>query len=43
MAEGFFLRARKETEAPSLNNDNHTTIDLANNPVDHDRTKHIDM
>jgi len=32
---------RKEQEAPSLHSDRQSTIDLANNLVYHDKTKHI--
>jgi len=28
---------------PSLNNDSHSALNLANNSVYHDRTKHIDV
>ena len=33
---------RKEQKALSLQSDNQSMIDLANHPVYHDRTKHID-
>ena len=33
----------KEQVTPSLQSDNQSTIDHANNPVYHDRTKHIDV
>jgi len=33
----------KEQVTPSLHSDSQSAIDLANNPVYHDRTKHIDM
>jgi len=34
---------RKEQEAPSLHSDSQSTIDLANNLIYHDITKHIDV
>ena len=33
----------KEQEVPSLHSDIQSTIDLSNNSVYHDRTKHIDV
>ena len=34
---------KKELEVPSLHNDKQSAIDLINNLVYHDRTKHIDV
>jgi len=37
----FMKELGKEQVTPSLNSDSQSPIDLANNPVYHDRTKHI--
>ena len=39
----FIKELGKEQVTSSLHSDSLSTIDLANNPVYHDRTKHIDM
>jgi len=39
----FLKELRKEQEAPSLHSDIQSAIDLANNLIYHDRTKHIDV
>jgi len=40
----FFMKElSKEQVTLSLHNDSHNSIDLANNPVYHNRTKHIDV
>jgi len=43
MTEGFYERAWQGTVTPLLHNDSQSVIDLANNSVYHDRTKHIDV
>jgi len=43
MAEGVLKELEKEQEAPSLHSDNQSAVDLAKNPVYHNRTKHIDV
>jgi len=39
----FMKKLDKEQVTPSLHNDRQSTIHLANNPIYHDRTKHIDV
>ena len=39
----FLKELGKEQEAPSLHSGNQSVIDLTNNLVYHDRTKHIDV
>jgi len=39
----FLKELRKKKKAQSLHSDSQSMIDLANNPVYHDRKKHIDV
>jgi len=39
----FLKELEKEQEAPSLHSDNQSAVDLENNPIYHDRIKHIDV
>jgi len=41
--KGFLKELEKKQEIPSLHIDNQSAIDLANNLVYHNRTKHIDV
>ena len=44
MTERFFFKElEKEQEALSLHSDSQSVIDLVNNSVYHDRTKHMDV
>ena len=43
MVEGFYERAWQEAGTPSLHNNSHSVVDLANNSVYHDKTKYIDV
>jgi len=43
MAEGFFEGAREGARGSVTARDSQSAIDLANNPVYHDRIKHIDV
>ena len=39
----FMQELDKEQVTPSLHSDSQNAIDLTNNPIYHDRTKHIDV
>ena len=41
--KNFLKELDKEQMTPSLHSENHGAINLVNNPVFHDRTKHIDV
>jgi len=40
--KNFMKELDKEHKSPSLHSDSQSTLDLANNPVYHDKIKHID-